>query len=564
MNAMAQNSSTAAEGEIPLRFMPDLLARSVERWPSRPCIDFLGAKWTYAQIGDLVDRATAGFQRLGVRRGTRVGLCLPNTPYYVICWYAVLKAGGVVVNFNPLYVDRELQTQVRDSGTEIMVTMDLRVMYPKVEALRTTTDLRTIVVCPMARILPWPKSWLFRLFKRADVSPVVPDETHVFFDELTADAGLAAPRDIDPRTAVAVIQYTGGTTGVPKGAMLTHANLSANAEQVFRWVPEGFLTGDQKMLGVLPLFHVFAMTAVMNFGLRLGAELILLPRFELGQVMETIATKRPTLFPGVPTIYTAINAAAEKSKRDLSSIQCCISGGAGLPMETRVRFEQLTGCKLIEGYGLSECSPVVTCNPVVGPSKAGSIGLPLPETIIEIRTPNTSEHLLPEGEKGEICVRGPQVMAGYWQRPEATAEQFHMGALRTGDIGYRDEDGYIFLVDRIKDIIICGGYNVYPRVLEEALNQHPAVDEVTVIGVPDPYRGQAPKAFVKLREGYTTTPEALLAHLAEWVSKIELPREIEIRDSLPKTMVGKLSKKELVAEHIAREDAAWHAANPPN
>jgi len=278
-----------------------------------------------------------------------------------------------------------------------------------------------------------------------------------------------------------------------------------------------------------------------------------LPRFELKQVLDTIVEKKPTLFPGVPTIYTALNSAAQKGGQDLSSIQCCISGGAPLPVEVRARFEQITGCRLIEGYGLSECSPVVTCNPVVGEVKAGSIGLPLPGTTVEVRTPVSSEAELGIGERGEICVRGPQVMCGYWNRPDATAEQFHDGALRTGDIGYRDEDGYIFLVDRIKDIIICGGYNVYPRVLEEALYQHPAVEEATVIGVPDTYRGQAPMAFVKLRPDQTATPADLMAHLAGWVSKIELPKAIEIRDQLPKTMVGKLSKKELVAEIIARD-----------
>ena len=551
--AIASNTTETTEGGIPLRSLPELLAASVAQWPNRPCVDFLGAKWTYAQIGDLVDRAAAGFRRLGVVRGTRVGLCLPNTPYSVICYFAVMKAGGTVVNYNPLYVDRELQFQVKDSGTEIMVTMDLKVMYPKVDALLATAGLKTIVVCPMAQILPFPKNWLFRLFKRAEVSAVPDDARHVRFDELVGGAPIAAPTAIEPKTDVAVIQYTGGTTGVPKGAMLTHANLTANAEQVHRWVPDGFLKGDQRMLGVLPLFHVFAMTAVMNFGLRLGAELILLPRFDLKQVLDVIVAKKPTLFPGVPTIYTALNTAAEKGGQDLSSIQCCISGGAPLPVEVKARFEKLTGCALIEGYGLSEASPVVTCNPVGGTVKAGSIGLPLGGTTVEIRTPVSSEKELGLGERGEICVRGPQVMLGYWKRPEATAEQFHDGALRTGDIGYRDEDGYIFLVDRIKDIIICGGYNVYPRVLEEALYQHPAVEEATVIGVPDTYRGQAPMAFVKLKADQETTPEALMKHLGEWVSKIELPKAIEIRDSLPKTMVGKLSKKELVAELIARD-----------
>ena len=324
------HSTTTTEGIIPLRSLPDLLKRSVEAWPERPCIDFLGAKWTYGEVGDLVKRAAAGFRRLGVGKGTRVGLCLPNTPYSVICYFAVLEAGGTLVNYNPLYVDRELQSQVKDSGTEIMVTMDLAVMYPKVDALLRTTGLKTVVVCPMASILPFPKNWLFRLFKRGDVSRVPNDDRHVFFEDLVGGAPLTAPASIDPVEDVAVIQYTGGTTGVPKGAMLTHANLTANAEQVFSWVPGDFLKGEQRMLGVLPLFHVFAMTAVMNFGLRLGAELILLPRFELKQVMDTITEKKPTLFPGVPTIYTAINSAAQKTPagQDLSSIQCCISGGA--------------------------------------------------------------------------------------------------------------------------------------------------------------------------------------------------------------------------------------------
>lgn len=524
---------------------------AVAEWPERPCIDFLGAKWTYREIGDLIDRAAAGFRRLGVEKGTRVGLCLPNTPYYVICWFAVLKAGGIVVNFNPLYVERELKHQIDDSGTSIMVTLDLEVMYPKVASLLGSSKLETIVVCPMAGILPSVKRLLFTLFKGKDRAKIPADGRHVTFGELTSRREPVPPVKVDPENDIAVLQYTGGTTGVPKGAMLTHANITANAEQIVQWVPSHFLGEQPKMLGVLPLFHVFAMTVVQNFGLRLGAELILLPRFELEQVMAVIAEKKPSVFPGVPTIYTAINSAAEKGGHDLSSIRVCISGGAPLPVEVRARFEKLTGCKLVEGYGLTEASPVVTCNPVEGVVKPGSIGLALPETTLSIRTPVTCEAELPVGEKGEVCVKGPQVMRGYWKRPGETAEQFHAGWLRTGDIGYRDEDGYVFLVDRIKDIIICGGYNVYPRAIEEALNHHPAVEEVTVIGVPDKYRGQAPKAFVKLRDGTAATPQDLMAFLGDWLSKIELPREIEIRAALPKTMVGKLSKKELVAEEAA-------------
>jgi len=286
----------------------------------------------------------------------------------------------------------------------------------------------------------------------------------------------------------------------------------------------------------------------MNFGLSIGAELILLPRFELKQVLKLVAKRRPTLFPGVPTLYTALNGAALEGEWDMTSIRYCISGGAPLPVEVRSRFEHLTGCHLVEGYGLSEASPVVTCNPLGGVIKAGSVGLPMPGTQIEIRSRLDPRVMAADGEKGEVCVRGPQVMAGYWQRPEETAQVFVDGALRTGDVGYLDPDGYLFLVDRIKDVIISGGYNIYPRVIEEALYQHPAVSEAVVIGVPDDYRGQAPKAFVTLRPGQTTTPAELRQFLEGYVSRVELPKQVEIRDSLPRTMVGKLSKKELVAE----------------
>jgi long-chain acyl-CoA synthetase len=291
----------------------------------------------------------------------------------------------------------------------------------------------------------------------------------------------------------------------------------------------------------------------MNLGIAFGAELILLPRFDLDQVMKTIAKKRPTLFPGVPTIYTAINAAAEQGW-DLSSIRYCISGGAPLPVEVRARFEHLTGCRLVEGYGLTEASPVVTCNPFAA-VKTGSVGIPLPGTTVEIRAVLDPSTILGPGEKGEICVRGPQVMTGYWRRPEETAQIFADGALRTGDIGYLDEDGFLFLVDRIKDVIISGGYNVYPRVIEEALYQHPAVAETVVIGVPDQYRGQAPKAFVRLRQGHQVSADELRQFLAGYLSRIELPKLIEFRTSLPKTLVGKLSKKELIAEELGRTEA---------
>ncbi|MBR9973828.1 long-chain-fatty-acid--CoA ligase [Magnetospirillum sulfuroxidans] len=541
---------------VPVKPVHALLDEAVKHHPDWPAVDFLGKRYSYGEIGDLVLRAARGFQLLGVRKGTRVGLCLPNTPYFVVCYYAILRIGGVVVNFNPLYVERELKHQVDDSGVTIMVALDLKQIYPKVAAILEESCLERIVTCSMSAILPSVKSLLFSVLKRSEIADIPDDLRHVPFERLVSNDGQVRPVQVDPARDLAVLQYTGGTTGVPKGAMLTHANLTANTEQLWRWIPPQMVgQGQEKMLGVLPLFHVFAMTVVMNLGVRMAAELILLPRFELKQVLKLIAKKRPTLFPGVPTIYTAINQAMDAGGQDLSSIRLCISGGAPLPVEVRGRFESLTGCTLVEGYGLSESSPVATCNPLKGEAKNASIGLPLAWTTIELRNPADGALIEGVDERGEICIRGPQVMAGYWQRPDDTAAVFIDGALRTGDIGYRDADGYLFLVDRIKDVILCGGFNVYPRMIEEALYQHPAVAEAVVIGIPDSYRGQAPKAFVRLREGAAATPDELKAFLTTQVSRIEMPKAVEIRQHLPKTMIGKLSKKELVAEeNAATED----------
>jgi len=539
------------DSSLPVAPLYGILDEAVASFPARPAIDFLGRRYSYAELGALVDRAALGLRRMGVKKGTRVGLCLPNTPYAVIGYFAILKAGGIVVNFNPLYVEREVAHLIADSGTTIMLTLDVKQIYPKVAAALGKTCLERIVVCPLADALPRMKGVLFSALKRTEIASIPRDARHIRFADLVAEAGPFQPEPIDPQVDIAVLQYTGGTTGIPKGAVLTHANLTANTEQVRRRFHKA-QRGQERILGVLPLFHVFAMTCVMNIAVTLAAEMILLPRFDLAQVLKCIVKKRPTFFPGVPTIYTAINAAAAQKRYDLSSINYCISGGAPLPVEVKARFEEVTGCSLVEGYGLSEASPVVTCNPVGGLVKAGSIGLPLPGTKVEVRDPVDPRRQMKQGEKGEICVAGPQVMAGYWNRPDETAMVLVDGWLRTGDIGYIDADGYVFLVDRIKDVILCGGYNVYPRIIEEALYQHSDVAEAVVIGIPDPYRGQSPKAFVKLRAGGQATPEDLKRHLAGYVSPIEMPKAIEIRTDLPKTMVGKLSKKELVAEETAK------------
>lgn len=533
--------------------MHALMDASVSRWAGRPAINFLGKRYSYAELGELVNRAARGFQDLGVTKGTRVGLCLPNSPYSVICYYAVLKAGGTVVNYNPLYVERELAHQIDDSGTEIMVAMDLQALYPRVAAMLTRTQsLKRIVVCSLKEALPGAKGALFGLLKRREIATPPADAQHIRFADLVANDGDPAPVAIDQYADVAVIQYTGGTTGLPKGAMLSHANLTANVSQILTWFP-GMEYGTDKILGVLPFFHVFAMTVVMNQAVAAGLEMILLPRFDLKQTLKCIHKTRPTIFPGVPTIYAAILQGHQVKKYDLGSIKFCLSGGAPLPLEIKHAFERLTGCRLVEGYGLSETSPVATCNPINGVNKEGSIGLPMPGTHIEIRDLEEPGRMVPTGQKGEVCIVGPQVMKGYWDGPEETAEVLRDGGrLHTGDVGYMDEEGYTFLVDRIKDLILCSGYNVYPRVIEEAIYLHPSVAEVIVIGIDDAYRGQSPKAFVKLRDDESLTEEEMLAFLKDKLSKIEMPEAIEFRAELPKTMIGKLSKKELVAEEKAK------------
>ncbi|GGF69411.1 dicarboxylate--CoA ligase PimA [Azorhizobium oxalatiphilum] len=536
--------------------LTDLLDASVAAHGALPALNFLGRRWTYSELGDLVTRTAAGLQRLGVIKGTRVGICMPNTPYSVIFYFAILKAGGTVVNFSPLYVERELKHQIRDSGTSIMVVPDLKIIHSRVAAVADESGLAKIIVCPFAGILSPLKGLLFNLFKRKDKAVYdLADGRHVAYKAILADVPTLRPVAVDPDRDVAVLQYTGGTTGIPKGAMLSHANIAANARQVIDHV-DCLGIGCERVLGVLPLFHVFAMTTVMNIPIAIGAEIILVPRFQLQDLLKTIVATRPTVFPGVPTIYGAINNAADLSQYDLSSLNICISGGAPLPVEVRHRFEALAGCKLVEGYGLSETSPVLTANPPNGTIKDGSVGLPVPGTKLEIRSLEDPSRILGTGEKGEVCARGPQVMLGYWMRPEETAQVFVDGAFRTGDVGYVDPDGYLFLVDRIKDVILCGGFNVYPRIIEEALYLHDAVSEAVVIGVNDKYRGQAPKAFVTLREGHAASPEDLKHFLTEQVSKVEMPKDIEIRESLPRTLVGKLSKKELIEEEARKHPPA--------
>jgi long-chain acyl-CoA synthetase len=543
---------------FPARPLWCLIDEAAERHGDRPCANFLGRRTTFSEMHRLIERTAAGLQGLGVRKGTRVALLLPNSVTYIAYYFGVLKAGGTVVNCNPLYTIDELTQQVADSGAELMVTLDLKIIFDKVEALLASGVLPRAVVAAFPALLPPAKSVLFRLLKSRDLAAVRSSPQHdriTISETLMDNDGQYDAPEIRPEEDVAVLQYTGGTTGAPKGAMLTHANVYINVHQSLAWVPDIDI-GKERVLGALPFFHVFAMQAVMNMAIATGSEILIMPRFVLDDAMAMITRQRPTMMPGVPTMFIAMLNHPKLAKFDLSSLKFCLSGGAPLLLETRRQFEKLTGCKLIEAYGLSEASPAVTINPLNGPVKEMSIGQPIPGTIISLRDPTHPETEVPLGEKGEICVKGPQVMKGYWNRPEETAVQMTPdGYLRTGDIATMDEDGFFFIVDRIKDLIICSGYNVYPRTIEEAISTHPAVAEVTVIGIKDSYRGEAPKAFIKLKSGQAATKDDILAHLATKLSRIEMPSEIEFRDQLPKTMIGKLSKKELKEEEAQRARA---------
>ncbi|MEA2781995.1 MAG: long-chain acyl-CoA synthetase [Rhodospirillaceae bacterium] len=531
---------------IGVKPMSSLLDDAVARFADRPCIDFLGKHYSYAEVGRLVDRAAKGLKQLGVGPGIKVGLCLPNSPYAVICYYAVLKAGGTLVNFNPLYAERELKLLIEDSDTDIMVTLDLAFLHGKLAALIGHTRLKRLIVCRMADALPFPRNWLYPWVMRHEVARIPADAAHVTFEALIDNDGAIVVDLVDPYQAVALLQYTGGTTGLPKAAMLTHANLYANAEQCARWFAQ--MPGPKRILGVLPLFHVFAMTVVMNWALHEGGEMILLPRFQIDDLLKAIARTRPTAMAGVPTLFNAMINAPNLGKHDLSALRFCVSGGAALPQSLRLEFERVTGARLIEGYGLSECSPVVCVNPVSGEGPSGSIGLPYPGTVVEILSIDPPRRILEPGETGEICVSGPQVMAGYWKRPEDTAAVMIDGRLATGDVGHMDADGYVFVTDRLKDMINASGFKIYPRNVEEAILLHPAVLECAVVGMPDAYRGQTVKAFVALKPGASLTAAGLSEFLGDKLSTIEMPKLIEFRTSLPKTTIGKISKKALLEE----------------
>ena len=544
---------TAWEQEFAALSLPQMFEASARRAPNAWLIDFMGRKYSYAETLHGVNRVACGLAKLGVGKGDRIGLLLPNVPHYVAAYYGAMKLGATLVNFSPLYTVAELADQIEDSGTRILFTLSASALLPNALEVMKQTRLERLVVGSVAGALPPSKSLLYRLLKRGDIAERPRDPRVTAFSQLIANDGRCETAPIDPERDVALIQYTGGTTGTPKGAMLTHQNLSANARQVDALDPDR--QAEDRIMGVLPLFHVFANTCVLNRTVARGGEIVMLPRFDAGQTLAAIERTKATALPGVPTMYQALLDHPSIARTSFASLRICISGGAPMPAEVKRRFEERTGSKVVEGYGLTESSGVVSTNPYDALNKSGTIGQPLPATTVKLADKEDPKRPPPTGEPGEILVTGPQIMKGYWNRPEADAEVFVDGWLRTGDVGVIDEDGYLRIVDRLKDMISVSGFKVFPSQVEAILYRHEAVREALVIGVPDPRAGERPKAFVTLQEGATVASPELTRWLNDCVGKHERVTAVEIRESLPKTMIGKLSRKELQAEERAKAGA---------
>ncbi len=536
-----------------------LLRQAAESNPDTAATVFYGVRLTYREIDDLADRFAAYLRARGVRPGDRVGLVVPNSPAYVIAFFGIQRAGGIVVQTNPLYTPRELAKLYVDAGATVVVCLDL--FLPKILEAKSETPVRHVIVADVKDYLPPALAALYPIRRRSDLKkaghwpfavPKVP-WIETFRDAVrTAPERGREPQTVDP-DGVAVLQYTGGTTGTPKGAMLTHRTLIANACQCAAWVP-GTERGQERTLIAIPLFHIYGLMAGLMVSLRLAATMLLVPDpRDLDHLLKVIDRERPTLFPAVPTLYVALMAHPRLRRVNMKGIQTCLSGAAPLPLEVRRRWEALTGGRLVEGYGLTEASTVVCANPLAkdGLVKEG-VGIPFPDTDVRIVDLETATRDLPIGEAGELLVRGPQVMRGYWNQPEETAETLRDGWLHTGDIARMDEDGYLYIVERKKDLIIASGFNVYPREVEEVLYMHPAVQEAAVIGVPDPYRGETVKAFVVLKPGATATDQEIIAFCRERLASFRRPRQVEFRTELPKSQIGKILRRTLRDEERAK------------
>ncbi|EXX89511.1 hypothetical protein BG53_13020 [Paenibacillus darwinianus] len=536
--------------DYPKHNVAEFLVQAAAKFPKRPAIHFMGKELNYTELIECAYKFAHALRKLGIDKGDRVALMLPNSPSMVIAYYGTLLAGAVVVMTNPLYVPRELEHQLKDSGSVAIVTLDL--LFRRVEEVVPRTSIRHTIVTSIQDYLPFPKNLFYPLkVKKDGMKRDVSYGANVHaFQKLLRDSPVTPVRtEVDAENEMAMLQYTGGTTGVAKGVILTHYNAVVNTIQARNW---GYrkVPGRERYLAALPFFHVFGMTVLMNQSVLLGGCLILMPRFEAGQALKTINKQKPTLFPGAPTMYIALINHPEVRKYNLSSINICISGAAPLPLEVQERFESLTGGRLIEGYGLTESSPVTHANNIWEKRKLGSIGIPFPDTMARIVNPETGE-ALPQGEIGELAVSGPQVMKGYWNRPEETAKVLQDGWLRTGDMARMDEDGFFYIIDRMKDMIIAGGYNIFPREIEEVLYEHPDIEEAAALGVPDKYRGETVKAFIVLKDGASLEAGDLEKWCRERLAAYKVPHLYEFRDSLPKTMAGKVLRRKLLEDNEA-------------
>ncbi|PIU61535.1 MAG: long-chain fatty acid--CoA ligase [Armatimonadetes bacterium CG07_land_8_20_14_0_80_40_9] len=534
--------------DVPLyQFLDD----TAKKFPDVTATLFFGAKITYRELGNLVERFATSLHSLGIKKGDRVALILPNCPQSIISYYALLKLGAIIVQTNPMYVERELQYQLNDSGTETVILLDF--IYPRIKRIKKDTKLKNIIVTSIKDYLPFPLNLLYPIKQRKEGQfvKIKRDEVYLFNDLIRGAKGSLPKVNLSAED-VALLQYTGGTTGISKGVMLTHKNLVANVLQGRYWVPEKYhhTPGEEIMLCVIPFFHVYGMTVCMNLAIYAGATMLLVPRFQIEETLSIITKYKPTMFPGIPTLYAAINNYKDLKKYDLSSIGIMNSGAAPLPLEIMEKFEQKTGGKIVEGYGLTESSPACLSNPLYGRRKEGSIGIPMADTEAKIVDLETGEKEVSRGEVGELCIKGPQVMKGYWNKEEETKATIRDGWLYTGDIAKVDAEGYFYIVDRKKDLIIAGGYNIYPREIDEVLYEHPKILEACAAGIPDKYRGETVKAYIVLKEGETLTEEEVIKFCKERLAPYKVPKIIEFRKELPKSMVGKVLRK------ILREEEA--------
>ncbi|MBI1822740.1 MAG: long-chain fatty acid--CoA ligase [Nitrospirae bacterium] len=537
--------------KIPSIPLHEILRESAKRFPNHQAMYFYGKSVTYAELDEQSNRFGNVLKSFGVKRGDRVTIMLPNTPHCVIAYYAILKIGAVVVQTNPLYVERELEHQLKDSGSEIIVALDL--FYPRIKGVMERTRLKKIIICRVTDFLPPLLKLLYPLKALKEGQRVKVDKESFIGDFIPLSRGASHLLDhqVIPPDEIALLQYTGGTTGTAKGVMLTHSNLVTNTLQCRSWMPD-LKPGEETFLAVIPFFHVFGMTACMNLAIVLGAKMILIPKFKTEEVIKNIEKSRATVFLGVQAMYVAINHFEGIEKRDISSIKVCISGGGPLHVEVQEQFESLTGGKLVEGFGLTEASPVTHCNPINGIRKKGAIGLPLPLTEARIVDLETGEKEMPVGEAGELIVKGPQVMKGYWNHPEETRQTLRNGWLFTGDMARMDEEGFFFIVDRKKDMIKTVGENVYPREVEEILFQFPKVKEAVVVGLPDSFSVEIIKAYLVLNEGTTATEDEIITFCRTHLAKFKVPKMVEFRKELPKTIVGKVLRRVLLEEELMK------------